>query len=250
MSDFYAFLPSNASPDVYTQNKTSHFQIELAQRVELHGKWKCALIEVHHPNTMAQVLDGDNTVTLQTEHMVDTVSVRPGCYPTKKSFLIAVKNALSVLGNNFHTEPLTEDSNELVTIQPLCDQGQITFAPRLALQLGLDSHGPVPAHQPIHGVKPVDMTLGIPSQLFVYMDILADQIVGHVRAPLLRAIPVDVKAAFGTLSVYHCDHPIYFELSTKSFDTVTIYIKDHAGRSAPFEFGTALLLVHFRQEQA
>lgn len=166
-----------------------------------------------------------------------------------KDFLVAVGDALTVLGNGLHTDPLAESADHRVTIKPLSEQGRITFAPRLALQLGLDAHGPLPANEPIRGVKPVDMTLGIPPQLFIYMDILADQIVGHVRAPLLRTIPVDIRASFGSMSVYHCEHPIYFNLSTKSFDTLTVYIRDHAGRSAPFDFGTATLLVHFRQKK-
>ena len=84
--------------------------------------------------------------------------------------------------------------------------------------------------------------------MYIYMNILSDQIIGHTRAPLLRTVPVDIKAQHGTTTVVHFDHPIYFDLKTKSFDSVEIDIRDHAGRHMPFQFGTSTLLVHFRQQ--
>jgi len=249
--DFYAFLPSNASPEVYPDNKTSHFKIELSKRMELHGQWQAALIELHYPNTIAQVLEGENEITLLSEGMVDSVSIKPGCYPTKADFLAAVRVALIVINNNVNADaPLTETSDHRVVLHPFPGTHEATkvqFSPRLALQLGLDHPGPYPANEIIYGVKPVELSLGIPPQLFVYMDILADQIIGHTRAPLLRTVPVDINARFGSLTIYHCDHPIYFDLNTRSFDTLQIDIRDHAGRYVPFDFGTLTLLVHFKQ---
>lgn len=248
--DFYAFLPSNASPDLYPDNKTSNFKTQLSSRMELHGEWQAALIELHYPNTVAQVTEGENEIIIQTDRMTDMVSVKPGCYPNKKEFLNAVTTALSTIDNNIRPgKCLEEVADERVIFHPLMPDagGKVFFSPRLALQLGLEGHGPFPAHEKIYGVKPVDLSLGIPPQLFIYMDILSDQIIGHTRAPLLRTVPVDTKALYGSMSVIHCDHPIYFDLSTKSFDTIQTYIRDHAGRLLPFDFGTLTLLVHFRK---
>ena len=249
--DFYAFLPSNASPEIYPLNKTSHFKIELSKRMELHGQWQAALIELHYPNTIAQVIEGENEITLLAPDSVDTVFVKPGCFPTKADFLAAVSIAVSVLNNDIEGDPpLIETDDRRVEFRPFQPDRQdmkVHFSPRLALQLGLDHHGPYPANEKIMGVKPVEISLGIPSQLFIYMDILADQIIGHTRAPILRTVPVDINARFGSMTIFHCEHPIYFDLNTRSFDTVQIDIRDHPGRYLPFEFGTLTLLVHFRQ---
>ena len=251
MMDFYAFLPSNASPEVYRDNKTSHFKIELSKRMELHGQWQAALIELHYPNTKAQVLEGENMITLLSEGSVDSVYIKAGCYPSKKDFLAAVSTAVTVLNNDIQNDtPLRERDDLRVEFTPFLpdrEDVKVHFAPRLALQLGLDHPGPYPANESITGVKPVDLNLGIPPQLFVYMDILAAQIIGHTRAPILRTVPVDINARFGTMSIFHCEHPLYFDLNTRSFDTVQIDIRDHAGRYVPFDFGTSTLLVHFRQ---
>lgn len=247
--DFYAFLPSNASPEVYCDNTTSHFKTELANRMELHGQWQAALIELHYPNTIAQVLEGENVITLKAKKFYDSVRVKPGRYNYVSDFLKELRHALTdLLGGGRDLVSETEDHRiffePFVTNHP---NGKVNFSPRLALQLGLEHHGPHPADAPIQGVKPIDLRLGIPQQMFVYMDILSDQMIGHTRAPLLRSIPVDVSATYGTMTIFHCDHPLYFDLNTKSFDTVEIDIRDHAGRYLPFDFGTSTLLVHFRQ---
>lgn len=248
--DFYAFLPSNASPDVYSDNKTSNFKTQLANRMELHGEWQAALVELHYPNTIAQLTQGENEIILQTDRMTDILTVKPGCYPSKKEFLKVVSDALAFVDNNIRPgKCFEEDEDGRIVFHPFLTDpdGKVFFSPRLALQLGLEGHGPFPANQKLYGVKPVDITLGIPPQLFIYLDILSDQIIGHSRAPLLRTVPVDTKAQYGTMSVVHCDHPLYFELCTKSFDTIQAYIRDHAGRLVPFDFGTLTLLVHFRK---
>lgn len=248
--DFYAFLPSNSNPNLYPDNKTSYFKTQLANRLELHGDWQAALVELHYPNTIAQVSEGENEIIIQTDRTTDFVTVRPGCYQNRKEFLSAVSTALSIVDNNLPPGTGVEvDADHRVIFHPVSTEpgGKVFFSPRLALQLGLDGHGPFQADQELRGVKPVDMSLGIPPQMFIYLDILSDQIIGHARAPLLRTVPVDTKAQYGTMSIKHFDHPIYFDLCTKSFDTIQCYIKDHAGRPVPYDFGTLTLLVHFQK---
>ncbi|KAK3920565.1 DNA-directed RNA polymerase subunit beta' [Frankliniella fusca] len=242
--DFYMFLPSNASPKVYPDNTTCHFKTELAQRMELHGHWQAALIELHYPNTIAHIVQGDNDITLVSDSYIDTVSARPGSFSSTKDFLIGIGDALKSFGNNNNvvdTQPFTLLPDQRIKFMPfdVDEKTKVHFSPRLALQLGLAHTGPYPANEEILGVKPVDISLGIPSQMFIYMDVLEEQIISHTRAPLLRTVPVDTKAQYGSMTVVHFDHPIYFDLRTKSFDTLEIYIKDHAGRNVPFDFGTS-----------
>lgn len=251
MMDFYAFLPSNASPELYPDNTTSHFITQLSQHMDLHGQWQAALIELHYPNTVAQVIQGENDITVVSDTMVDLVSVRPGSYSSVEDFLSSVNDALKSFDNDI-TQSNTkyyEVTNQRITFNPFDndEQYKVHFSPRLALQLGLEHPGPYPANQEICGTKPLDISLGMPAEMFIYMNILSDQIIGHERAPLLRTVPLDIKAQHGTTSVVHFDHPLYFDLRTKSFDTLEIDIRDSAGRRIPFQFGTSTLLVHFRK---
>ena len=254
LMDFYALLPSNAIPDVYPENKTSHFTIELSKRMELHGQWQAALIEFHYPNTIEQVIQGENEITIQSDRMLDIFFIKPGCYPSTTGFVSALSEAVTPFEEFTNQAPqkkiIEETADHRILIQPFdhSPNTKYTFSPRLALQLGLEGPGPFPANQQLMGVKPIDMSLGIPSQMYVYMDILTDQIVGHTRAPLLRTVPVNIKETYGSMSIFYCKHPIYFDLNTKSFDTLKIDIRDHAGRLVPFDYGTSTLLVHFKQQ--
>ncbi len=251
--DFYAFLPSNASPDVYADNTTCRFKTELSQRMELHGRWQAALVELHYPNTIAQIVHGENNISLVSDSYIDTVSPRPGWFSSTNDFLLAIEDALKALENNNvpAVKHFTLLPDQRIKFMPfdINEKTKVHFSSRLALQLGLAHAGPYPANEEILGVKPVDISLGVPAQMFIYMDVLEEQIIGHTRAPLLRTVPVDTKAQYGSMTVVHFDHPIYFDLKTKSFDTLEVYIKDHAGRDIPFDFGTSTLLVHFKQLQ-
>lgn len=44
---------------------------------------------------------------------------------------------------------------------------------------------------------------------------LFEEKAGHTRALLLRTVPVDIQAKYGSTTVVHFDHPIYFDLRTK-----------------------------------
>ena len=251
--DFYASLPSNASPDVYPDNKTSHFKIELSKRMELHGRWKAALIEFHYPNTFQHVTPHENEIIVETPRYTHSFYLRPGWYSSTAQFLTAIREVLNTVDGDSNditpTIRVEETADHRVIVHPFHhdDSTTITFSPRLSLQLGLENPGPFPGNTMLRGVKPMDLTLGISPQMYIYMDILEDQIVGHTRAPLLRTVPVDTKAAYGTMSVCYFEHPIYFDLNTKSFDTVKIHIRDSTGHLISFDHGTSTLLVHFKQ---
>ncbi|KAK3931264.1 Regulator of rDNA transcription protein 5 [Frankliniella fusca] len=161
--------------------------------MELHGHWQAALIELHYPNTIAHIVQGDNDITLVSDSYIDTVSARPGSFSSTKDFLVGIGDALKSFGNNnvLDTQPFTLLPDQRIKFMPfdVDEKTKVHFSPRLALQLGLVHAGPYPANEEILGVKPVDISLGIPSQMFIYMDVLEEQIIGHTRAPLLRTVP-------------------------------------------------------------
>ena len=54
--DFYLFLPSNASTDIYPNNNGSSFKIALPNNYELHGdEWQVALASIIYPNTWINI---------------------------------------------------------------------------------------------------------------------------------------------------------------------------------------------------
>lgn len=250
---FYAFFPSNACPDLYPDNTTSHFKIQLRNRLELTGDWQVALMQVHYPNTIAQVTDGENEITFVKEDgSKEIFQVKPGYYTGTADFLFALHEALTPI----ETGPNGEGRESVVEVTP--DQhimfyamqnrpyAKYTFSPRLAMMLGLEHPGPYPAQKELCAPMQINLNLGIPPLQFIYMDKITEQIVGDCHAPLLATIPTNTTGPYGGVSVHTFEHPLYFDLVTKSFDTLEVNIRDHTGKFVSFNHGTSMLLCHFR----
>jgi len=275
--DFYMVLPSNASPQVYPENKTSNYKIQLSERVELHGEWEVALMEFHYPNTIQQVSEGENVVHMtHPGGKTETYRLHTGHYITKENLLAGLQKALAPLeqysqdtapnildkydtGDEKHDEnhefgeagpsvvEITENGCILFHPFQKAPGAYFTFSTRLAMQLGLLHPGPYSTQYEHSGTYPIDTSLGMTPQMYVYLDIIEDQIVGHTRAPLLRTVPVETRKAHGGMTSYRCEPPIYFKLKTKSFDTLEVNIRTHTGQFVPFDHGTSTLLCHFKQ---
>lgn len=253
--DFYAFLPSNASPDLYADNTTSHFKIQMARRLDLHGKWKVALVQAHYPNTIAQVSEGENKMMfLFRDGREKTYILKEGYYAHPKDFLFALHESIAPMEVAFggHGRKSVVDINQESRIMfypfnPDLGVLSYTFSPRLAMQLGLEHPGPYLASEELCASYPIDLNLGVPPMLFVYLDKLSEQIVGQCNAPLLATVPTSINQRYGSVTAYTFDQPLYLDLATKNFDTIEINIRDHTGKYVAFNHGTAMLLCHFKQ---
>jgi len=253
--DFYAFLPSNASPDLYGDNKTSHFKIQLARRIDLHGKWKVALVQAHYPNTIAQVAAGENMMSFSfNENREETYFVKEGYYANAKDLVFALHEAITTLevgpDGNGRSSLLDITPENRIMFRPFPPHLEIksyTFSPRLAMQLGLEHPGPYLAKEELCAPNAIDLNLGVPPMLFVYFDKISDQIVGQCNAPLLATIPTNIKQRYGSVTAHTFEQPLYLDLATKNFDTVEIHIRDHTGKFVSFNHGTSMLLCHFKE---
>jgi hypothetical protein len=49
MKDFYVYLPSNASKNIYKSNTCAEYTVSLHQPLELHGKFNVAISEILYP---------------------------------------------------------------------------------------------------------------------------------------------------------------------------------------------------------
>jgi hypothetical protein len=48
---FYLTLPSNASLDVFPDNKTGSYRVKLPHPIDLNGNWEVGLYSISYPNT-------------------------------------------------------------------------------------------------------------------------------------------------------------------------------------------------------
>ena len=81
--------------------------------------------------------------------------------------------------------------------------------------------------------------------LYVYCDILEHVPVGDTSAPLLRIL--DIVGESGSMIRRSYEKPRYVPLQKKHFGSLEMHIRDSHGNKIPFESGTVVITLHFRQ---
>jgi len=92
-----------------------------------------------------------------------------------------------------------------------------------------------------------DLNIGLQS-LYVYLNLVESQIVGDIRAPLLRIVPAQGKD--GEIITINYDNPQYLSLTTRDFEIVEVLITDDTGKKISFERGRVVITLSFRLRQS
>ena len=74
--NFYLTLPSNASSTIRPCNKPQAFTVELAQPIELEGKWEAALTEIQFPNNWYNITE-DCKIEISIQIPLDSPTPAP-----------------------------------------------------------------------------------------------------------------------------------------------------------------------------
>jgi hypothetical protein len=82
--------------------------------------------------------------------------------------------------------------------------------------------------------------------IYVYCNIVQQQIVGDTSSHLLRTIPVNGKS--GDVIAKTFTNIQYVPVQTKSFEDVEIILRDDTGSPVPFEHGKVIATQYFRKQ--
>ena len=109
---FYLTLPSDASMDVFPNNKIGSYHVKLPQAVDLHGDWEAGLYSISYPNTWYTLRKLENHLYYSTNGYIfkKSASVDFGYYDNVKDLIDAINKALlAALGNdNIHLGPVVQ----------------------------------------------------------------------------------------------------------------------------------------------
>lgn len=240
-------LPSDSSMDFYPENTVAHYKTKLPQTINLpEGNFEVALVEINFPNNFQTV-----EVPAKTYGWVFTASDG-----TKKEYFIPAGKYASTNDILQRVKlDMTETGDPVVQIFPQNSTATMTFPDIRRLEpTGLFKNGTIDLLGSLSNVvrdgRIFKLTLHSTDKaklrnLFVYCDLIQDQIVGDKTAPLLRIVPVTVPLGATQHSVYNRPH--YMPLRTNSFHTVEISIRDKAGEKTRFEFGPLIVTLHLRR---
>ena len=82
--------------------------------------------------------------------------------------------------------------------------------------------------------------------LYVYADIIHNQLMGDVRIPLLRVVPV--KSRYGDTTCATYEQPQFLPLSKSYIQTVEINIRSDTGELVSFKSGMSIVTLAFRRK--
>ena len=82
--------------------------------------------------------------------------------------------------------------------------------------------------------------------IYIYSDVVTSQVVGDVRANLLRVIAP--KGSHGDVISENFVHVFYNDVRVKSFNTVEILLRGDTGRVIPFSGGVVEVTLHFKKK--
>ena len=82
--------------------------------------------------------------------------------------------------------------------------------------------------------------------LCVYTGIILNQLVGFVRAPLLRVVPVKLRYGDATFVTY--EQPQFLPLSRSNIQTIEINVRSGTGELVSFESGKSIVTLFFRRK--
>ena len=258
--EFYVNLPSNAKPVSGTPNTTAVFRVHLPQEIKLTGSYECALVEIMLPHSWNNV--NDTAITGEfNENEFDILSEKYGPYFVEiKADHYATVEALVSAMNISHEDTLMRKRKlnyEGMPEEVLCsfnydkERNRVFYktkepitaylSEQLKYILGFSERA---LDYSQFAKFPPDLRGGFDA-IYIYCNIVEPQIVGDVKAPLLRILPV--SGTYGEIIDRVFVHPHYVPVLTKEFSTIEISIKTDQNRPVPFNFGKTVVKLHFRR---
>lgn len=243
-TQFYLWLPSNSSMDVFPSNTLAEYRVQLPQSIQLVGDWEVALTEIQYPHNWNNVLPKDfnfHFYIYDSSGKPTVYIVQPGYYSTIEALLQAIKTAIDDVKTRNNFKFTYNKISRRVTIE-MKNNYEIIFNVGLAAMLGLK-----PMHRlgkTVTSENIVDLE-GAVRFLYVYSDVVQAQIVGDSHVPLIRIIPVEGKESDHVTARFIS--PQYLQVSRKQFETIEVNIKQDNGEKVPFQSGRVLVTLHFRR---
>ena len=263
MADFYITLPSNT----VAGNLSCDFRVHLPDSIHLAGNWEVALAEIMYVKSWNNLNQTGIQLGFVLANDVNVWMRIPNShYENVEQILLAIHNTIEEFSEK-HKIPFEDEEEEVYhkLVAKLPDSvkfGYDQILKRVFFKMNTNYvheakiYGNLQymlsfATNFLYGSRevasyPVDIRGGIDA-LYVYCDLVENAVVGNIRAPLLRTVPV--RGVYGDVvdEIYQTPH--YAPLLKKDFNSVHISIKDDRNRLIPFAYKKTIVKLHFRKRK-
>jgi hypothetical protein len=251
---FYVTLQSNASLDIFPDNKISNFKNKLSNSVELRsGVYEVALVELSYTYGNAFLHRGELLLTCKLFNPAKKVlDIKEYHCPRD----IRSEKELIELLNLWFPRSKVGIRDNIFWYQFRLKAGvTIEFSENLRDILGLDdtnlkvTNTLAEEGETVYkdeGTYPIFPNCGN-TKLFIYTNIVRPQYVGDSLVPCLRVLNYDGE--FRKQVRKEFIHPQFLDLAISQFDIIHIYILNESGEPIPFEFGNVTCTLRFRPKK-
>jgi hypothetical protein len=256
-----------------TPNTPATFTVDLPQRISLGLGWDVSLAEIIYPHSWYNVggfepgSSKDHSIIIHDlDSNYDTMIKLERGYYAEPQYLVNSINDFVFIALQRQKKPPPfkfgyDNSNRRVFVERMLNRlsGEapkpkfsIRMARRLQYMLGFEDDDLTrfcdsELNAPLVKAKyPPDMRAGFEA-LFVYCDLVSNQIIGSTMAPLLRVVPVEGNPDDVVSRVYNLPH--YVPVQKTDFDSVEINIKDDLNQPVKFLYGKVIVKLHFKKRK-
>ena len=242
---FYLTLPSNASMDVFPDNKIGSYHVNFPQTFDLNGEWEVGLYSISYPNTWYTLQFQQNHIYYSTDGgktFWSSAIVDYGYYTSIPELVESINTAMKKeLGND----------NITFSFNPRTHKVKVTLAQNhcvglyggLERILGFGGGGDLKIRKSKESAYVAE--LHTITSIYVYCNIVKPQIVGNTTVPLLRSIAVSGNS--GDVITETFNNIQYVPVQTKSFEDIEILLRTDTGDPVPFERGKVIVTLYFRK---
>ena len=242
---FYLTLPSNASMDVFPNNKIGSYHVKFPQTFNLNGDWEVGLYSISYPNTWYTVQKQQNHIYYTKDagkSFWSSAIVDYGYYTSIPELIKAINAAM---------KKELKNSNIQFAFNPRTHKVKVALAPKHYIAV----YGQLSQILGFGGSdlkilkskeSPNVAELYSITSIYIYCNIVQPQVVGNTMVPLLRTIPVTGNS--GDVITKTFTNIQYVPVQTKSFEDIEILLRTDTGDPVPFERGKAIATLYFRKQ--
>ena len=241
---FYVFLPSNASLDLYEENALTSYTVHLPEPIVLEGNYEVGLQSVIWPKTFFNITDDSNRFYYQSDSgLSDAIILTKGNYESMESLIKHINEKVrKEVKDNIRFTFKSTSENVFVSVK---NGYKVLLKGNLSQILGFGGKDKIISKPQISPFV-ADLSGGLRC-LYIYCSIAGYQIVGDSKAKLLKVLPVEGN--YGDTIFKTFDVPTYYPIGTKEFQDIKIDIRDDSGRKIQFNSGRVTVNLHIRQRQ-
>ena len=260
MSDYHITLTSNACLDYFSNNTGSNFTNNLPNKLQLPGDWYVGISEIIYPYNWNNLKNKNRITVYEDMRKLTEETIHPGHYETNEDLIKYLNSLLEKMLKesgvpyskiSFQIDPQGHTVVKFYTItRPNSDKiipRIYTFTLTEEIWHILGFHLIKSDTIIMENIRSEDLpnVHNEQSLMFIYSNIIDDQMVGGKNIKLLRLLTTNGKYSRYTHKIFNPVH--YIKVSKPTIQNISISIKDIFDQDFNFTSGIVAVKLHFKK---